>query len=283
MHQIRVYTVQPARRRAACRHAMARCVPPGLFALALLAGACTAPPADTPAATPQRPTFGSSATTTAAGTIEVEWGVLQDPGDLTDTPLTVKFGADEHTEYFVRASPLIHVVGDSERHSGFGDLGLGGRWRVQDESPDSAAWALQAALKFPTASEDEGLGTGNQDALLAVIRTRTIGAATFNAFYQLELLGQDGSQVDVGHDLALALGAPVDGRLSAFGELTEHWIPEQDIQALFLTTGLAFAVTPAWVLDTAVIVGLNDDAPGLQVTVGFTRNFGRFRPEPEGP
>ena len=142
-----------------------------------LAAACAAPSASwregqDVTATPQRPTFSKNAATTAQGTVEIEAGLLRDPGDLFDTPTTLKYGLSERDELFVGFAPFKMVELPGDDGEGFGDILVGWRQRFwqQQESGTAAAW--QAAVKLPTADEDEGLGSGEVDGFLSGVGGR---------------------------------------------------------------------------------------------------------------
>lgn len=58
-------------------------------------------------------------------------------------------------------------------------------------------------------------------------------------------------------------------------ELSGTFVPEPDIDAILLLTGLTWATRPDLVLDFSFGLGLGDDAPDFLLLLGFTRNFGR--------
>ena len=156
---------------------------PRLAALAslALAAACAAPSAswregqDVPA-TPQRPTFSKNTATTAQGTVEVEAGLLRDPGDLFDTPTTIKYGLSAQDELFIGLSPFKMVELPGDDGEGFGDVTLGWRQRFWEQQDNGTSAAWMAYVKLPTADEDEGLGSGEVDGFLAGSLTMATGS-----------------------------------------------------------------------------------------------------------
>jgi len=248
-----------------------------------LAAACAAPSASwregqDVTATPQRPTFSKNAATTAQGTVEIEAGLLRDPGDLFDTPTTLKYGLSERDELFVGFAPFKMVELPGDDGEGFGDLLLGWRQRFFEDTDDGTSVAWQAALKLPTADEDEGLGSGELDGFLAGILTVSQGTWSTTGFAQLGLLGEiDGSGVD--HQEALAgvfdygLKNTNTGLLA---ELAAVFTPERDLEEVFTILGVNWSPLPGVVLDTGVLFGLSSDAPDFQYFVGITRNLGRI-------
>ncbi len=258
-----------ARRRTIARDSLLAAA----TALLLAAPGCRTITGAQPAAG-QRPTFTTSSATTAAGTWEIETGLLVDPEDLIDTPTTLKYGYDERTELFTRLSPLLHV--SSGDHTGLGDLVIGARRRFVDATDEHPSFGLQAAVKLPTASRDAGLGTGNADVILSAMGSKAVGATTLCAYYEAEILGDDngGSDVAMGHAASLLAGWTLDDAWSAFAELGARTVPEQDYSTEFVTLGLYYTIDPTWVVDFAMISSIGGDELGPQFAVGFTRNLG---------
>ena len=245
--------------------------------LALVGGAlsCRTVPSSEFAATPQRPTVSADTSTTAWQTFELEAGALWDPSDEIDTPMTLKYGFDPRTEVFAGWSPVGYVSRPGEDGFGVGDLVLGTRHRVLDETDGTPSAAFQGAVKLPVADEDEGLGSGETDFALAGILTRGFGDFVGIGYWQLDLLGSPSGGFDVGHSLAIATATPVVGQIAWFGELAAVIVPEHDDEALFTTIGATYNPRPSLLFDVGAVVGLNDDAPDFQLVAGFTQNLGR--------
>lgn len=249
----------------------------------VLIAACAAPSASwvegqDVTATPQRPTFAKNTSTTVQGTVEAEFGLLRDPGDLFDTPTTFKYGLSERGELFIGLSPFRVVELPGDDGEGFGDILLGWRQRFLENSDDGTSLAWQAALKLPTADEDEGLGSGELDGFIAGILTVSQDTWSTTGFAQFGLLGElDGSGVD--HQEALSgvfdygLKNTNTGLLA---ELAAVFTPERDLEEVFTILGVNWSPLPGVVLDTGVLLGLSSDAPDFQYFIGFTRNLGRI-------
>lgn len=226
-------------------------------------------------ATPQRPTVSSNTSTTSAGTFELEAGVTAEPGDSLDIPTTLKYGIDERTEAFVGFSPYRWVDRPGDDGHGIGDLSLGARRRFVDETESGPAVAGLTYVKFPTADEDEGVGSGEFDAAFAAIIEKNIDRFDLVGYAQLDLRGDPSGGIDLGQTFALAASTPLDDQIGVFSELSGTFVPEQDIDAILLLTGLTWANRPDLVLDFSFGLGLGDDAPDFLLLLGFTRNFGR--------
>ncbi len=228
--------------------------------------------------TPQRPTFSSDTNTTAVGTVELEAGGAVDPRDSFDSPLTLKVGVSERSEFFVGWSPYQWVETEGSDGRGASDTLIGTRQRIVDPTESGRpSVAVQLATKLPTGSEREGLSSGEIDFFAAGIVSTELSGFGVTGFYQMGFLGEpDDSEFDLEHGIALAVGRPIFGATSAFGEIAARVAHEQDRDELFTTLGIAHAITPSLVLDTSVVVGLNRDAQDFQILFGFTYNFGRI-------
>ncbi len=226
-------------------------------------------------ATPQRPTFSTDTSTTAAGTLELESGIAFDPGDRLGTPSALKFGLDERSEVFVGFEPWIVLDAPGGDEGGIGDLQLGYRQRFLEGHEGRPALAYLALVKLPTADDDQGLGSGETDLLAALAATWAGSSWSQTAYLQLGLLGDpDGGSLlqSVG---SYTLGHPLADDLSAFGELALLLTPEVDDEQLLATLGLAKAWAPGRVVDVGVVLGASEDAPELQFVIGTTMNLGR--------
>jgi hypothetical protein len=90
---------------------------------------------------------------------------------------TYTYGISDPLDVFIGTSYARVTVSDpavgSARVSGFGDTGLGLKWRFFEK--DNLSLAIKPQITFPTGDENKGLGTG-----------RTSGAATFIVTYEME-------------------------------------------------------------------------------------------------
>lgn len=242
--------------------------------LAVVGGGCCF--TDRAPATPQRPTVSFDTSTTAAGTVELESGVLVDPSDLVDTPLTLKYGTGDDTELFVGWSPLLVLDRQGSDATGSGDVVLGARHRLWQADGGLPSAAALFSAKLPAASTADGLGSGQPDVRVGGVLNRSVGPVNANLFYQYGALGVPGGGTTSEHTLTLTLGAGLADGVACFAELAGVFVPAASVDSVFLVTGVAFAPEPDLVLDAGITAGLSDDAPDLQLFVGCTVNFGRL-------
>lgn len=242
--------------------------------MAALVG-CQVYPGSQAPATPQRPTYAYNTGTAAPATLEQETGFNVEPGDRFTTPTTLRYGSGPATEVFLSVSPFNYVSNPNDPSEiSFGDLDIGVRHRLCDESPATPAWAIQASVKLPTAGDTEGLGTGELDARFAAIQSRVYGASKITGYYELGLLGNSGSGIDLGLAGSIVGDLSFDDQATGFLELAGVLVPEQDRTELFTTIGLYYRIAPSIVVDGAVRLGV-DDAPDFGILFGLTQNIGR--------
>lgn len=218
-------------------------------------------------ANPQRPSFTTNATTTRPGYLELEAGLAWDE-DRFDTPLLFKVGLDPRTEVFVGISPYVEVDTPGGDEASFGDTLVGGKHRFF-EGPHFDS-AFLAALKLPTADDD--VGTGDPDLELDLILSSLElerGALDFNA--GLTLADFDDPIWATG----VAWSAPIGERTSFYGELFASFDHEADQDVVVTDWGVSWRANRSFVLDAALAFGLSDDAPDVQLLVGFTKVLGR--------
>lgn len=236
-------------------------------------GACATQrgPSQTP--TPQRPRISHNASTTAVDTFELEAGIEVDPSDFIDAPVLVKYGISPRTEFVFGGSPIRH--NDRLNNTGLGDVVLGARHRVVDETSDDPAIAVATLIKLPTADATDGLGTGETDVFFSLAMDKKIEDVRAVGFYRLGLLGSPfGPGNDIRHDLAAAGTVALAQNLDVYGELAGVFIPEYDFEALFATLGGNFVLGPGTVFDAGFRFGISDEAPDFTLVAGVTHNFG---------
>jgi len=223
--------------------------------------------------TPQRPRLSHNTQTTAAQTLELEGGVEVDPDDFIDTPMLLKYGITAQTEFVFGGSPVRH--NDATDDTGLGDVVLGARHRLVDETASDPAIAIATLIKLPTADAGDGLGTGETDVFFSLAAEKKIEDVRAVGFYRMGFLGSpvaDGN--DVRHDLAAVGTVALAQNLDVYGELAGIFVPENDIDSIFATFGGNFELGPSTMFDAGFRVGITDDAPDFTFLFGITHNFG---------
>ena len=130
---------------------------------------------DPRAAQPERPTVATHAGTVAPGYLEIEAGIELDRfADASRTSigtLVTKIGIASHLQLSLFSS----VVKPSDSSGGFGDFGIGAKWRILDDHPVLGDFAVLPILTVPTGSFTQGSGTGTTAGSLWLISSRDLG------------------------------------------------------------------------------------------------------------
>jgi hypothetical protein len=109
---------------------------------------------------PQRPRFGRTTQTTAFGTFEVEAGASANPKNAAEVTTTLKAGMSPTAEFFAEIAPYRYYDVPGPDVDGVGDLTLGMRQRLMNESKNYPATAMELAVQVPTGDEDLNGSTG---------------------------------------------------------------------------------------------------------------------------
>src|SRR5581483_825860 len=90
-------------------------------------------------------------------------------------PVVAKIGLASHAQLNIATSAVHTPEG-----SGVGDLSVGLKWRLLDDSPVLGDFALMPVVKAPTGNASRGTGTGTTDATLLVISSHELGPVSLD-------------------------------------------------------------------------------------------------------
>jgi len=226
-----------------------------------------------------RPLATDDAGTVAPGTYEWDAGVKwhRDGGaDGWEFPFGLTTGLTSDLELGVgfgsRIQEREEAAGTSSI-SGVGDLAMGVKWNPLTEADSFASHALAAAVKFPTASQNKGLGTGETDWDLTYIASRSLTeqwSAHLNVGYTWTGNPPDAREDDLAH-ASIALGwqvsLPVELLVEVVGVLPESGHEEASAECII---GARWHVGGQLTLDAAVGTTGLGDAADLTATLGIT-------------
>ncbi len=162
--------------------------------------------------------------------------------------------------------------------NGVGDLVVGAKWRFLEEGAWIPRQALVPSVKFPTADEHDGLGSGEIDYDLMWIASKALTdrlGAHANAGYSW-IGDPDGEEVGNLVHGGLALDYLLTDTLQAVGEVfAEDEVGRGGGTAVQYNAGFRWQAVDGLVVDAAVgsrICG--DGTPDFTATVGLTWAFG---------
>lgn len=239
--------------------------------------AAQTPAPDPRAGMPERPSVATHAGTVAAGFVEIEAGVEIDRYDDASNgglvPAVVKIGLASHLQLTVQ-TPLVRPSGAG---TGVGDVSVGIKWRVVDDTPLFGDLAALPAVKFPSGSATTGTGTGTTDVGLLLISSKQWGEISLDLNVGFTRRSGDGGNAPRNASLwAASLGGPVAGRVGWGAEVygypaTSGPAGSEAIVAVLL--GPTFDLRNSLVLDLGLIAPLSGPQPRA-VFAGFTYNVG---------
>ena len=157
--------------------------------------------------------------------------------DISDINGMFAFGATDKVEIFgtlgarridtdrrpiqAGGQPMDYMVNDGWQ-TGFGDITVGAKFNVKSQATtgNGAAFAVRAAVKLPTASFDDGLGTGKTDFMVDGILSKEVNqkidVAGFGGF---RFRGSpDDYELSNGLRYGFGVGYPSRARLKMFAE-----------------------------------------------------------------
>jgi hypothetical protein len=214
------------------------------------------------------------------GDIEIEVGAdYHDGEDMhhVDFPASLTFGLLDRLEVGVGFGGQLEnrkeVVG-RDTVTGIGDLEIGLKAHVLDADVALVDQAIALAVKFPTANEDKGLGSGELDYDLTWIASRSI-TDRLNAHVNLgytwfgDTRSEDFSDVIHG---GVAAGYLLTETLEGVAEILFECPVENGggESAAGVNIGLRWMANEALTIDLAIGTGFTDEWPDLTAGVGMT-------------
>ncbi len=186
--------------------------------------------------------------------------------------LQVAYGLTERIEIAAGVPYIFLEPHENGGMNGLGDAYAYLKYRVWGEGEKYPAFTIKPFVKFPTASEERGLGSGKADLGMTAVFGKSFPG--FNLYF-------DGTYVLIGEknipdemSVGLAGEFEIIKRLNLVSEIrygNNFNAAQTDDPAIFvvgLTAGVGMAV-----FDAAVTLGLNHAAPDYIFTVGVTLHF----------
>jgi len=171
-------------------------------------------------------------------------------------------------------SSILTFNGSSTRD--VGDLILGAKFRLRNESENAPAFGFHFAVQLPNASNESGLGNDVTSAFASILVGKKIGKARLSGTVGLAILG---SPVDVASqdDLTLygvALSWPASSRVDLVGEFYGRagpgWFGTEEQTRLRL--GARFKAA-GFYWDAAALAGFQKTDPSWGIGFGVSRQF----------
>lgn len=230
---------------------------------------------------------GDFGTGTTTNTLFVPF-TLRYLGDRFDLRVTVPFIAQETSAAvtLIEGIPTQVIPEDEDvdgrpaeavkrTAAGLGDVVVKGRYYLTNDSGVVPAISPFGRVKFPTADEDKGLGTGELDYGFGVELDKKVGLVGLFADVGYTVRGDPPgidlrNQVSYGGGLSYDFTRAVTGSVALEGR-TAAVSGQDDPLDVFLD--LAYRLTRATTLTGGVSFGLTDGSPDFGVTIGTSYKF----------
>ena len=240
--------------------------------------------ADSIAANPNRPTVSNPAQVTQYGVLELEYGLdrqwPQEGVRQTSSGGLLKFGLLCDIELRWNTTSFLSQTDATGTHTSFGDNWLGTEIRFHRQTARLPTMAFSYAFKIPSASAENGLGTGRVDHSFAFGASESVAHFNFDFNFTEFLVRQPtASSFDTNQQLALAFSHAIHGKLQFAGEFYG------DTQLNTTTPGFAsslwaltYTVVPRLVIDGGFEVGLTTGGPHRHAFLGLTYSIANLYP-----
>jgi hypothetical protein len=263
---------------------LAACLATSHLAVGQWMGKQTGCYADSIAANPNRPTIANPADITQYGVLELEYGWDRLwPGERVQQRSVgglLKFGMLCDVELRWNTTSFLSQTDASGTHRSFGDNWLGPQIRVYSQTKRVPTLAFGYAVKIPSASTEDGLGTGHVDHAFTLLASKDIARFHFDFNVTQFLVGRPNtSGFDKNQQLNLAFSHVIRHRLQFTGEFYGETRLNQATPGFASSLwALTYTVVPRLVIDGGFEAGLTSGGPHRHAFVGATYSIANLYP-----
>ena len=238
--------------------------------------------ADSIVANPNRPTVSNPAHVTQFGVLELEYGMdLMWPEEgvhQTQANGLLKFGLLCDVELRWSTTSFFSQTDATGTHTTFGDNWLGTEMRFHRQTTWLPTMALSYSFKIPSASTQNGLGTGRVDHSFTFGASESIAHFTFDFNFTQFLIGAPAG-FDQNQQMALAFSRSIYKKLQFAGEFYgETQLNDSTPGFASSLWALTYTVSPRFVIDTGFEAGLTSGGPHRHAFGGITYSIANFYP-----
>ena len=240
--------------------------------------------ADSNTANPNRPTVANPADITQYGVLELEYGWDRLWPEKRIRQMSVggllKFGVLCDVELRWNTTSFVSQTDATGTHSSFGDNWLGPQIRIYRQTKQIPTVAFSYGVKIPSASTEDGLGTGRVDHALTFLASKDLSHFHFDFNFTQFLIGRANTPgVDKNQQVNLAFSHVIYGGLQFTGELYGQTRLNQTTPGFASSLwALTYTVTPRLVIDGGFEAGLTSGGPHRHAFVGVTYSIANLYP-----
>ena len=240
-------------------------------------------------ANPNRPTVANPADITQYGVLELEygWDRTWPETDVHQTSLggLVKFGMLCDIEMRWTTTSFLSQTDLTGTHRTFGDNWLGPQIRFYKQTKHVPTLAFGYAIKIPSASTDDGLGSGHVDHAFTFLASKDIAGFHFDLNATHFLIGRATSPgfnqpaFDQNDQLNLAFSHVIHAPLQFTGEFYGDTQLNRDTSGFASSLwALTYTIIPRLVIDGGFEAGLTAGGPHRHVFAGLTYSIANLYP-----
>lgn len=239
--------------------------------------------ADAITANPNRPTVSNPAHVTQFGVVELEYGLDRtwpEPGvRQTSANGLLKFGLLCDVELRWYTTSFLSETDATGTHNSFGDNWLGTEIRFHRQTTWLPTMAFGYSFKIPSASTENGLGSGRVDHSFTFGASASVAHFTFDFNFTQFLIGQPAAGFDQNQQMALAFSHVIYKRLQFAGEFYGQTQLNNTNPAFASSLwALTYAVAPRFVIDGGFEAGLTSGGPRRHAFGGITYSIANLYP-----
>jgi hypothetical protein len=216
--------------------------------------------------------------------LELEYGWdrvwPREDGHQTSLGGLLKFGLLCDIELRWNSTSFLSQTDSTGTHQGFGDNWVGPQIRLYKQTKRVPTLAFAYAIKIPSASTENGLGTGRVDHSFAFLASKDIANFHFDFNLTHFLIGR---QSELGFDqndqLNLAFSHAIRGRLQFTGEFYGDTRLNRNTAGFISSLwALTYTISPRLVIDGGFEGGLTSGGPHRHAFAGVTYSIANVYP-----
>src|SRR5437660_331837 len=236
------------------------------------------------AANPNRPTVANPAEITQYGVLELEYGWDQvwpeESVQQTSVGGLLKFGMLCDVELRWNTTSFQTETDASGTHRSAGDNWLGPQIRFYRQTKRVPTMAFGYAVKIPSASTEDGLGSGHADHAFTFLASKDVVQFHFDFNVTQFLIGRPNAPgFDKNQQLNLAFSRVIRGSLQFTGEFYGQTRLNQTTAGFASSLwALTYTVIPRLVIDGGFEAGLTSGGPHRHAFVGATYSIANLYP-----
>ena len=240
--------------------------------------------ADSIVANPNRPTVANPADITQYGVLELEygWDRLWPVAGVKQTSVggLLKFGMLCDVELRWTTTSFLSQTDVSGTQRSFGDNSLGPQIRIYRQTKRVPTLAFNYAIKIPSASTEDGLGTGHVDHAFTFLASKDIARFHFDFNVTQLLIGRPNmAGFYKNQQVNLAFSHVIRGRLQFTGEFYGDTQLNRTKPGFASSLwALTYTVVPRLVIDGGFEAGLTSGGPQRHAFVGATYSIANLYP-----